>query len=309
MDMAEAIGQKFEANGKFLISGEYAILDGAWGLAFPLMHGQVLHTFPATDQHTLWVSKEADGTPWFHAHIHPGTGLVVETDQPEVAGWLENILRAVPDQRRKERMKGQRVEVTASFDRSWGLGSSSTLIALVAKWMGWSPYALLEASFGGSGYDIACAGMDGPLLYRRIPGQEPEVIPVALPDPLLQHIYFVYSGQKMNSRSGIQHYRKHPPSTDWLNQVSQLSISLSKQPEVSHWLQLLKEHEILLSAQLDLPCIADHFPDFEGVLKSMGAWGGDFFLALHPNPNYTKAFFAERGYPHVYSAMDWVKHE
>ncbi len=52
-----------------------------------------------------------------------------------------------------------------------------------------------------------------------------------------------------------------------------------------------------------------YFPDFEGVLKSMGAWGGDFFMALHPDPNYTKAFFAERGYPHVYSAMDWVKHE
>lgn len=306
--MAEAIEKGFTANGKFLISGEYAILDGAWGLAFPLIHGQVLHTFPSADQHTLWVSKEADGTPWFHAHIHPGTGLVVETDQPEAAVWLEKILRAIPDQRRKDRMKGHRVEVKASFDRAWGLGSSSTLIALIAKWMEWSPYALSEVSFGGSGYDIACAGVDGPLLYRRMPGQDPEVKPVAIPDSLLQQLYFVYSGQKMNSRSGIQHYRKHPPSAAWLEQVSQLSLSLSLHPEITPWMTLLEEHERLLSNQLDLPRIAERFPDFEGVLKSMGAWGGDFFLALHPEPSYIKDYFAQRGYSHVFSAGEWVKH-
>lgn len=305
--MAEAIEMDFKANGKFLISGEYAILDGAWGLAFPLQHGQVLQTFPSSDWHTLWVSREADGTPWFHAHIHPGTGLVVETDQPEAAKWLEKILRTIPDHRRKERMKGRRVEVTASFNRNWGLGSSSTLVALVAKWMEWSPYALSDASFGGSGYDIACAGMDSPLLYRRLPGQDPEVKPVAIPEALLAQIFFVYSGQKMNSRSGIQHYRKQPPASDWLQEISDLSLHLSTHPDLEHWMNLLRQHETLMAKQLDLPKIAEQFPDFTGVIKSMGAWGGDFFMALHPDSSYICNYFLQRGYPDVYSALDWVK--
>ena len=35
--------------------------------------------------------------------------------------------------------------------------TSSTLIANLAKWSNVDPYILLSETFGGSGYDIACA--------------------------------------------------------------------------------------------------------------------------------------------------------
>jgi hypothetical protein len=45
------------------------------------------------------------------------------------------------------------------------------------------------------------------------------------------------------------------------------------------------------------------FPDFKGVLKSLGAWGGDFILAISKeNP---KDYFASKGYETIipYSEM------
>jgi len=39
------------------------------------------------------------------------------------------------------------------------------------------------------------------------------------------------------------------------------------------------------------------FPDFKGVIKSLGAWGGDFVLAIsRENPT---GYFRERGYETV----------
>ncbi|MBQ0741502.1 mevalonate kinase, partial [Aquimarina celericrescens] len=51
------------------------------------------------------------------------------------------------------------------FPKNWGLGTSSTLITNVSKWASVDPYQLLEKTFGGSGYDIACAKSEFPLVY------------------------------------------------------------------------------------------------------------------------------------------------
>lgn len=39
------------------------------------------------------------------------------------------------------------------------------------------------------------------------------------------------------------------------------------------------------------------FEDFKGVIKSLGAWGGDFVLA--PSKEDPTNYFNERGYPIV----------
>ena len=39
------------------------------------------------------------------------------------------------------------------------------------------------------------------------------------------------------------------------------------------------------------------FNDFNGVIKSLGAWGGDFVLAT--GKSNTKEYFKEKGYPVV----------
>src|SRR5690606_10074625 len=61
---------------------------------------------------------------------------------------------------------GCQVETRLTFPQDWGLGSSSTLINNIAKWAQIDAYKLLENTFGGSGYDIACAEYNGPITYQ-----------------------------------------------------------------------------------------------------------------------------------------------
>lgn len=296
----------YHAHGKFLLTGEYAILRGAWGLALPLKPGQRMQVSSAPERQTLWISREQDGRPWFHALIHPGTGLVVESDDTETAAMLEKILRAVPDERRRKKMTHKQVEIQAEFDRNWGLGSSSTLIALIAQWMEISPYPLLEASFGGSGYDLACAVADGPLLYRKRNNASPDVQRVALPSELLERMLFVYSGKKVNSRKKIKPFLQNPPPDSFVETISEISLSLAENPEFSFWCDALREHEQIMSDFLKQEPIGMLHPDFYGVVKSMGAWGGDFFMALSNDPGQAKQYFLKKGYKSICSAMEWV---
>jgi hypothetical protein len=46
-----------------------------------------------------------------------------------------------------------------------GTGNSSTLINNIAQWLQIDAFTLLNNSFGGSGYDIACA-QNNPILYH-----------------------------------------------------------------------------------------------------------------------------------------------
>ena len=50
---------------------------------------------------------------------------------------------------------------------NWGLGSSSTLISLLSQWSGVAPEKLLSTSFGGSGYDVACATAKDAIIYAN----------------------------------------------------------------------------------------------------------------------------------------------
>ena len=46
------------------------------------------------------------------------------------------------------------------------------------------------------------------------------------------------------------------------------------------------------------------FPDFAGVIKSLGAWGGDFVLAIaKENPT---TYFEERGFRTIVSYKDMI---
>ncbi len=61
--------------------------------------------------------------------------------------------------------KGYDVITSLTFPRQWGLGTSSTLINNIASWFHIDAFTLLNNSFGGSGYDIACAKNNTPIIY------------------------------------------------------------------------------------------------------------------------------------------------
>ena len=58
--------------------------------------------------------------------------------------------------------EGYVIETHLTFPRLWGLGTSSTLINNLGQWLQIDAFELLQKSFGGSGYDVACAQNNHP---------------------------------------------------------------------------------------------------------------------------------------------------
>src|SRR5690606_12050838 len=85
--------KKFHSNGKLLISGEYAILDGALGLAIPTSYGQSLGLVPTTSGMLDWKSYDRDGQPWFTAEFDIGSMAILSTSHQDRAKTLQGLLR------------------------------------------------------------------------------------------------------------------------------------------------------------------------------------------------------------------------
>lgn len=207
-----------------------------------------------------------------------------------------------------DRLVGHDITTHLEFDRHWGLGSSSTLIAAMAEWLEVNPYELLEATFGGSGYDLACADAAGPILYER-KGTTPKITALGWRPDWVKDTHFVYRNQKQNSRDGIQAYRKAGATEVAKAEIGRITTALLQptlHPRAAA--QLLREHEEVVGKTLGLmPVQQELFPDFPGQLKSLGAWGGDFIWAVSEEPaEKVRAYFQARGFGTVIGYEDMV---
>ena len=288
------------ARGKLLLTGEYFVLDGAVALATPVRYGQSLHVETGEKNGRLfWTSKNGDGTAWFQAEFELTDLTPVNTTDKNTAKTLSSILLACRRQNPGFLAGTSGLEVTTQndFPRAWGLGTSSTLIAALAKWACVDPYQVLFDTLGGSGYDIACAYADGPVLYK-ITDRTPEVQAVLFDPPFADSLFFVYLGKKQDSRAGIAHYREHARHNAALMEaVSRLTGQFLSATSLSDLDAVIREHEALISRALNLPRAKDLlFNDYWGEIKSLGAWGGDFVLATSARPEVdTQAYFKEKG--------------
>lgn len=281
------------ASGKLLITGEYAVLDGALALAVPVKYGQKFTVVPQeNDGKLIWESIDYQGNTWFSAAFHTADFSVETTSDTAIAERLQSILSACRQQNPSFLVGiSTKATITADFPMNWGLGSSSTLIAAVAKWAEVDPYRLLADTFGGSGYDIACAYAEGPLLYRLDPalppGRRETVEPVIFDPPFKDQLYFIYLGKKQDSREGIRRYRETAAGKDagLIAEISSITRDILTINNLPDFEKALLAHENLLARALSLPRAQELFPGFPGVIKSLGAWGGDFVLATLPEGN------------------------
>ena len=286
------------AHGKLLLTGEYAVLDGALALALPVHYGQALDVAPGEPGLLHWTSRDETGQIWFEAAFAlPGLTLLSATDEP-TAQRLQQMLYACRRQNPRflADTQGSRVHTRTDFPRAWGLGTSSTLIAALSHWAGADPYPVLFETLGGSGYDIACAFADGPLLYR-LEGNTPHVEPAAFEPPFAEHLFFVFLGKKQNSRAGIRHFREHVQhDTSLIEAISELTRKCLVANTLTDFSTILQEHERLIGQALGLPRAQDlYFSDFPGAVKSLGAWGGDFVLAAS-NADDIQGYFRKKGF-------------
>lgn len=289
------------ARGKLLLTGEYFVLDGAEALALPVRFGQSLHLEAWKEPSRLaWASKNHEGTAWFLAEYElPNLVPITFTDK-KVAETLAAILKECRRQN-PDFLSGKqsfKALTQNDFPREWGLGTSSTLIAAIARWAGVDPYPVLFETFGGSGYDIACAYAEGPVLYR-LRGQMPEVRAADFQPAFADALYFVYLGKKQDSRAGIQRYRERAQKNTLLTaDITRLTERFVAAASLAELEAVVREHEALVGQALDLPRAKSlWFSDFWGEIKSLGAWGGDFVLATSARTEAeTRAYFFEKGF-------------
>ncbi|WP_228850549.1 GYDIA family GHMP kinase [Aegicerativicinus sediminis] len=286
----------FKANGKLLLTGEYAVLDGALSLALPTKLGQSILIESADIDGINWKSYDHNSEIWFETFINFDE-LSANTDNIEVdkKARLISIFKEARNLNPSflVNQTGFKVETFLDFNTNWGLGSSSTLISLISQWADVNPFTLLGKTFGGSGYDIACATANGPITYELKNGKA-NYSSVKFDPAFKDNLYFVYLNQKQNSRKAIATYRKNKNTIGLTDRISKLTLNILATADFKNFQDLINQHEGFISRALDEEPISTRFPDFKGVLKSLGAWGGDFILAATEEEPYT--YFQEKGF-------------
>lgn len=299
--------QSFYSNGKLLISSEYVVLDGALALALPTKFGQDLTVESGLNQEIHWSSYDCDHAIWFDAYIsfQEIREKVNFENQPEKNTLLAILHEAFLLQPKYlNDSNGYRIETQLGFPRKWGLGTSSTLLNNIAQWLQIDAFTLLKNSFGGSGYDIACAQNDTAILYQLVDGKA-NVEKILFEPQCVSNLYFVYLNQKQSSKTAIDSYNSNSNrSGEVVPYFNRLTQELIEKNDYSSLGELINRHENKMSQVLSLTTVQERlFPDFEGTIKSLGAWGGDFVLVLSKdNPT---AYFKEKGYKTIlaYSEM------
>ncbi len=298
----------FRSNGKLLLTGEYLVLHGAVALALPTKLGQTLSVETCHGASLQWEAYKPDG-PWFSATLNPESLAVMEADAPFKAERLSQILKAVQDLNPSSFQPGLHFETRLEFDPEWGLGSSSTLLGNLAQWAGVNPYMLMNRTFPGSGYDIACARADGPIFYKII-DHKPGVAKANFNPPFADHLFFVYQGHKQTSSSEVVDFnaRFNPEEhQDDMETVSKISLALPHIDDLEQFKNLMLLHEITIARCTGKDMVQEQYHGFNGVLKSLGAWGGDFLLAASAMPfDEVCAYFQEKGLSTIFKYQDLI---
>lgn len=280
---------QYYAHGKLLFSGEYLVLKGARALAIPSRFGQSL-SFTEGDDTLHWRSFDNEGNLWFEASFST-TLEIVSTSSTETAVFLTNILSHAEKLAGKSIATGK-IETHLEFPRDWGLGSSSTLTYLIAQWMQVDPFELLFATQNGSGYDIACASATGSIIYTKTT-PTPLVENVTLPS-VFEDVFFIHLNKKQNSRPAVTNFLKGETDPLLITKVSELTKEMLEVKSTAELQNVMEAHEALMASVLKTPTVKSQlFSDFEGSVKSLGAWGGDFVMAIG---NDVEHYFSKKGY-------------
>lgn len=290
----------FHSNGKLLITAEYLVLDGALTLALPTKKGQSLSVETSAEKGLHWISLDENKNRWFEANIDLNQlkyGFS-EANLHEPKARLLQILAAAQDLNPLFLAENDQIQVKTELDfpRDWGLGSSSTLINNIANWAEVNAFDLLAKTFGGSGYDIACAQHNKPIFYH-LKDEKPVVEEVDFAPGFSENIFFIHLNQKQNTRDAVKRYRNQPllKLQEKITEISQLTRSILQAITLVEFERLITRHEAILSGLLHIPPVKSRlFPDFKGSIKSLGGWGGDFILVTGSQQDMQ--YFKDKGF-------------
>lgn len=307
-------------NGKLLLTGEYFVTEGAVALALPTHLGQALAVTENPDgkASTLqWDSCDNNGDIWFTAKFKLPKLTISEVaddqEMKDLADSLQELLQAAQELNPKF-LKGKKAlhaKTTLEFPRDWGLGSSSTLVTMVAEWAKVDPFELLKKTFGGSGYDLVAATAEGPVIFQKFNGKN-RWDKSGFNPAFKEQLYFVHLGKKQSSKEALVYYMVTPAEEREkpLPRITQITHDIAQYTDaLEDFEELIVEHEELVQSIIQHPrAKEEYFSDYWGEVKSLGAWGGDFVLVTSDkSEDETKAYFKEKGFETVLKYTEMVK--
>lgn len=303
--------RSFYSNGKLMLTGEYLVLKGALSLALPLVKGQELKIAFSDKRPSLRWRTYVQGNYWFEANYSLPDLAIANTNDFPIAQNIRDILIEARNLNNDFLNYDSRVEVSSrvNFDINWGLGSSSSLLANIARWAKVDPFQLHFKVSEGSGYDIAAAISDQPVLYH-LKENIPNYTQVQFLPSFNDKIFFAYLGKKRNSAEAVANFNKIEKDLSiHIREISEISKKLINLDNQVDFINLLKKHDRIISGLLGIkPVHASRFSDFNGYSKSLGAWGGDFAMFVSDFPKeYILTYFRKKELKQYFAYKDIIK--
>ncbi len=296
----------FKSHGKLLITGEYFVLKGAQSLCIPTKFFQTLKIEKLKENILIWRSFDYKNKIWIEAKLNTLDLEILTTETAEIL-YLQKLLynaKKINSDFLKS-SHGYSVESNMNFNRFWGLGSSSSLINNISNWANISSFDLLWSVSKGSGYDIACSLSNGPIIYKLV-NKKPVYNQVVFKPKFHENIFFVYLNKKQKTEDEVNYFNKIKSDKKITDTISSITQKIIECKKFESFKKLIFEHEKVLSIQLKKKMVKEiFFDDYEGEIKSLGAWGGDFIMAA--GPKNSKKYFNEKGFKTVFSFNDMLK--
>jgi mevalonate kinase len=291
--------QKFYSNGKLLLTGEYVVLDGAKALAVPTIFGQDMVVDNGKPGEIAWKSFEQDATVWFEDVItFAEIELNDQRQSPSIKSTLIEILHAAFLQNPEftRRNEGFKIETHLTFPRFWGLGTSSTLNNKRARWLVIFVFVLLKNCGGGCGFDLGFPKNTAPIIYRLEGGSS--IVEIAeFNPPFSSSLYFVYLNRKQSSKAAIASYymNREEHLGKKIAAIDRITEIIAHSTNEQTFAITMVNHESIISDIVEMKTVKEaFFKDFDGTIKSLGGWGGDFVLAISKDD--PTEYFKDRGF-------------
>ncbi|MDK2909818.1 MAG: hypothetical protein PWR20_1385 [Bacteroidales bacterium] len=286
------------APGKIMLSGEYFVLWGATAFALPSRFRQYFEVFhlPKGHTHHRWDTLLGDELI-FSCEIDKNT-LECRNIKGSAssATYITDLIKAAYSFNASAFSQTCHFKTRLTFQPEWGLGSSSSLIVNVARYVEADAFALHRLVSQGSGYDVACALYEKPLLFKN--PAKPEIYFSELNYDFTQHLFFLPLKIKQDSQAAVKDILSRQPPLDALKRASEISVAMAHSENLKEFETLLKEYMHLVKENLGLSNgLEEKFRDFRSTLKPLGAWGGDLALVVsQENEAYIRGYFAEKGF-------------
>lgn len=301
--------KKFRSNGKLFLVGEYIVMDGSKAFALPTKFGQCLVIDDSLIETNCieWKATKHDDSLWFEAKLALDSLDIISSSDDKLANSIQFILKQAktlnPDFFTLS--KGFQCVTKLDYPQEWGLGSSSTLIDLISQWIDINPFELNKLTFKTSGYDIACAHHNQPILYSN----QPEIVveELDLNWKFKNQLFFIYLNQKQDTQAVVgNHYKNKPKDWKLIKELSDLVIQATKVEILSDLELILEEYQDRLGSFMQIPQPKElYFSDYKGTIKSLGAWGGDFVLVSYREG--MEEYFKSKGYTTIIPFTDMIK--